>query len=90
MMQKTIDKMSDREFESILDQIGENDPDMIRLPDFMETLWALRAKEASKVIELNARIVNDHIEIEAPEGVAVHGNEVILGNHRIILNWAAT
>jgi hypothetical protein len=80
--------MSDREFESILDQIGENDPDMIRLPDFMETLWALCVKKATNVIELKAKLVNNHVEIEAPEGVAVHGNEIILGEHRIILNWA--
>jgi hypothetical protein len=34
--------------------------------------------------------VNNHIEIEASERVAVHGNEVILGNHHIILNWATS
>jgi hypothetical protein len=90
MIQKTIDAMNDREFESILDQIGENDSDMTRLPDFLETLWTLSTKKATNVIELKAKLVNDHIEIEAPEGVAAHGNEVILGNHHIILNWSTT
>lgn len=90
MIQKTIDAMGDQEFENILDQIGENDPDMMSLPDFMESLWKLCSKKATKVIELKAKLVNDHIEIEAPEGVAAHGNEVILGNHHIILNWSTT
>jgi len=90
MVQKTIDAMSNQEFESILDQIGENDPDMISLPDFMESLWKLCSKKTTQVIELKAKLVNDHLEIEAPEGVAAHGNEVILGNHRIILNWSTT
>ena len=42
---KPIDKMVDQEFETILDQISENDPDMISLSDFMETLWAIRSKK---------------------------------------------
>jgi len=86
---KPIDKMTDQEFEHLLDGIGENDPDMITLPDFMETLWALRSQSANTVIELTAKLIDDHIEIDAPEGVAVRGNEVILGNHRIILRWAS-
>ncbi|MGH7596633.1 MAG: hypothetical protein ACREOI_09785 [bacterium] len=81
-------KLTDREFDHVLDQIGENDPDMITLPDFMEILWALRSKSVNNVIELTAKLIDDHIVIEAPEGVAVQGNEVILGNHRIILRWA--
>jgi hypothetical protein len=88
MQLKPITKMADREFDNILDQIGDNDPDVITLPDFMETLWALRSNNVKKVIELTAKLIDDHIEIQAPEGVAVRGNEVILGNHRIILRWA--
>jgi hypothetical protein len=87
-MNKPIAKMSDQDFNAILDQIGENDPDMMTLPDFMEMLWALQSKTADHVIELTAKLIDNHIELEAPEGVAVRGNEVILGNHRIILRWA--
>jgi len=57
MMQRTIYTMSDREFESILDQIGENDPDMACLPDFIEVLWNLRNKKTTTVIELKAEFV---------------------------------
>lgn len=85
---KPISKMTDQEFDHILDQIGEKDPDTITLPDFMETLWMLHSKNVNNVIELTAKLIDDHIEIEAPEGVAVRGNEVILGDHRIILRWA--
>jgi len=85
---KPISKMTDQEFDHILDHIGEKDPDTITLPDFMETLWMLRSKNVNNVIELTAKLIDDHIEIEAPEGVAVRGNEVILGDHRIILRWA--
>jgi len=85
---KTIDNMNDQEFENTLDQIGANDPDMISAPDFMDTLWEMNSKNINNVIELTARIVNDHIQIEAPDGVAVRGNEVILGNQRIVIHWA--
>jgi len=80
--------MTDQEFDHLLDGIGEHDSDMITLPDFMETLWSLRPKSVNTVIELTAKLIDDHIEINAPEGVAVRGNEVILGNHRIILRLA--
>jgi hypothetical protein len=85
---KPIAKMTAQEFDAMLDQIGEQDSDMITLPNFMETLWALEKKKADEVIELTAKVVDDHIELEAPEGIAVFGNEVIVGNHRIVLRWA--
>jgi hypothetical protein len=88
MKMKSIDKMTDNEFDDILDQIGQNDPDGITLSDFMETLWALRSKAATNVIELTAKLVNDDLEIQAPEGVVARGNEVIIGKHRIILRWS--
>ena len=84
---KTIDNMTNQEFEHILDQIGDNDPEMISASDFMQTLWEIRSKDVNNIIELTARLRNDHVEIEAPDGVAVHGNEVILGNQRIIIHW---
>jgi len=85
---KTIDNMTDQEFEPILDQIGDKDPDMITATDFLETLWEICSKDVNDVIELTARLVDDHVEIEAPDGVAVRGNEVILGKQRIIIHWA--
>jgi len=88
MAMKTIDNMTNQEFEHILDQIGDQDPDMISATDFMATLWEIRSKDVNNVIELTARFKDDHVEIEAPDGVAVHGNEVILGNQRIIIHWA--
>jgi len=80
--------MTDQEFEPILDQIGDKDPDMITATDFLETLWEICSKDVNDVIELTARLVDDHVEIEAPDGVAVRGNEVILGKQRIIIHWA--
>ena len=85
---KPIDKMTDDEFDGVLDQIGQNAPDMITLTDFMQTLWELRVKASTNIIELSARLVEDRLELKAPEGVAVHGNEVIIGNHHIIVRWS--
>jgi len=90
MKPKTLDYMTDQEFDTILDKIGAEEPDRISATDFMETLWEICSKNASDVIELTAKLVDDHIEIEAPDGVAVHGNEIILGNQRIKINWACS
>ena len=84
----TFESMTDQEFVSIFDQIGDQDPDVISPSDFMETLWEIRSNDVENVIELTARLRNDHVEIEAPDGVAVHGNEVIFSNQRIIIHWA--
>lgn len=80
--------MTDQEFDNILDQIGEKDFERIAANEFMETLWELTSNQVDHVIELTARLVDDHVEIEAPDGVAVRGNEVILGKQRIIIHWA--
>jgi len=56
----------------------------------MDTLWELSSNQVDHVIELTARLVDDHVEIEAPDGVAVRGNEVILGKQRIKINWACS
>ena len=85
---KRIAKITDQEFDHLLDELGKHDPDMITLPDFMETLWSLHSKSVNNVIELTAKLIDNHIEIDAPEGVAVRGNEFIRGNQRIILRWA--
>lgn len=88
MKLKTIDNMTNQEFDTILDQVGTHDSDMITAADFMETLWEICSKNVNDVIELTAKLVDDHVEIEAPDGVAVRGNEVILGKQRIIIHWA--
>lgn len=87
---KTIENMTDLEFNNILDQIGDKELDMMSATNFMETLWEICSKHANDVIELTAKLVDDHIEIEAPDGVAVQGNEIILGKQRIKINWACS
>jgi len=88
MKLNSIENMTDQEFDNILDQIGDKEPDMISATDFMESLWEICSKNVNDVIELTAKLVDDHVEIEAPDGVAVRGNEVILGKQRIIIHWA--
>ena len=87
MKLKPIDQMSNNEFEAILDQIEDNDPDRISASSFMETLWAIVTKNITQVIEITAKRIDDRVEIEAPDGVAVRDNELIVGNHRIIIHW---
>jgi hypothetical protein len=45
-------------------------------------------RKATITIELTAKLVNDRVELKAPEGIPVKGNEIIVGNHRIIVHWS--
>lgn len=88
MALKTIDAMTNDEFDDVLDQIGRKDTGLTELATFMETLWDIRSKRATSIIELTAKLVDDRVELKAPEGIPVNGNEIIVGNHRIIVHWS--
>jgi hypothetical protein len=88
MALKTIDAMTNDEFDNVLGQIGRRNADMLGLSAFMETVWDIRSKRAASTIELTAKLVDDRIELKAPEGIPVKGNEIIVGNHRIIVHWS--
>lgn len=85
---KTIDEMTEQEFEALLDKIGEAEFDKLTLPSFMDMLWALQAERTEEVIELTVQLVGDNLQINAPEGVLTRGNEVMFDNKRIIVKWA--
>jgi len=87
---KPIDEMTEQEFEAFLDKIDEAEFEKLTLPSFMDMLWALQVERTEEVIELTVQLVEDNLQVKAPEGVLIRGNEVMFDNKRIIVRWAGT
>ncbi len=74
----------DRAFESF---IG-NDDEQITASAFFETLAEIEHEREEKVIELQACVVGDQLRFTPSPDVAVNGNEIVLGNQRIVVRMA--
>jgi hypothetical protein len=82
--------MSEHEFEALLDIISASEFDHLSLPSFMDTLWALEAAQTPDVIEVTATIEGEILRLTAPDGVIVHGHEIIVNGKRIVVKLAET
>jgi hypothetical protein len=89
MEPKSFDEMSEPEFEALLDKISEGTFDDLTFPSFMDTLWALETARAQEVIEVTATVDADGLRLSGPEGVIVHGNEIIVNGKRIVVRLAS-
>ena len=87
MQIKSIDEMTTDEFESFLVQVQEAEFDPLSFPAFMDMLWALQAERTDEVIEISAKLVDGDLCIETSSELPVRGNELILGNKRIVIKW---
>jgi hypothetical protein len=89
MEPKSFDEMAEPEFEALLDNITEGTFDDLTLPSFMDTLWALETARAQEVIEVTATVEADGLRLSGPEGIIVHGNEIIVNGKRIVVKLAS-
>jgi len=83
MERKTLEEMSEEEFDALLDKIEDDDYDKVTPQAFGEALWALQEQKAEKVIELTAEVVEGSLHFEPTQVIPVNGNEIILGNTRV-------
>mgnify|MGYP002784180346 CR=1 FL=1 len=74
----------DRAFQSFIN----NDDEQVTANTFFETLAEIERERAEKVIELQAHLVGDQLEFIPSPDVAVNGNEIVLGNQRIVVRMA--
>lgn len=74
----------DRAFESF---IGD-DEEQITVSTFFETLAEIEHERAEKVIELEAQVIGNQLLFAPSPDVAVNGNEIVLGNQRIVVRMA--
>jgi hypothetical protein len=55
---------------------------------FFEVMAEVDRERAQKTIELQAKIVEGKLHFVASPDITVHGNEIVWGNQRIVVNMS--
>jgi hypothetical protein len=53
---------------------------------FFQVLADIERERVQRTIELQAKIVEGKLQFEPSPEIFVHGNEIVLGNQRIVVN----
>jgi hypothetical protein len=92
MSEKLITDMSYGEFESLIDSYidrSAQEGDEMPAATFFELLFEQAARRVKETIEVEGDIVGDQLILRVPAGVEtavqVRGNEILVGNQRIVV-----
>jgi hypothetical protein len=92
MSEKLITEMSYGEFESLVDNYIDRSAqvdDEMPASTFFELLFEQAARRVKETIEVEGDIVGDQLILRVPPGVEtavqVRGNEILVGNQRIVV-----
>jgi hypothetical protein len=55
---------------------------------FFQVLAEIERERAQKTIELQAKIIEGKLRFEASPEIYVHENEIVFGNHRIVVKMS--
>lgn len=80
--------MSKARFDRAFENFIRNDQEQITASTFFETLAEIEQDRAEKTIELQASIVGGQLQFTPSPDVTVKGNEIVLGNQRIVVRMA--
>ena len=82
---KTIDEMTEEEFDSLLDDITEAKFDQVTPEAFLEAMGALEMYQRPCVIELSGTYADGDVLFDTPTMLPVQKNTVIVGQTKIVL-----
>ncbi len=77
--------MNKARFDSAFENFIRNDEEQITARAFFETLAEIEQERAEKTIESQASIVGGQLQFTPSPDVTVNGNEIVLGNQRIVV-----
>lgn len=89
MNQPTFRDIDSAELETVLDHVFSEDFGDLTADQFFEGLAALDTVEPTHQIEIPTRIENGHLVLQEVEGVKVKGNEIWVGDKRLVLRLQA-
>lgn len=81
--------MSKQRFDKAFAKFIQQDPEKITPPTFFQTLAEIERARATKTIELHAKIVAGQLQFTPSPDVSVHGNEIVLGQQRIVVQMSS-
>ncbi len=80
--------MSKKRFDQAFAQFIQQNDEKITPPTFFEALAEIERERAPKTIDLQAAIVDGQLQFAPSPELAVHANEIRLGNQRIVVHVA--
>ncbi|MEK7830101.1 MAG: hypothetical protein AAB401_03400 [Acidobacteriota bacterium] len=81
--------MSKQRFDQAFTQFIAQDEEQITPPTFFQTLAEIERERTTKTIELQAEMVNGQLQFTPSPELSVRGNEIVLGEQRIVVHVSA-
>ncbi len=78
--------MSKKRFDQAFAKFIRRNEEKITPQTFFQVLVEIERERAQKTIELEARIVEGQLQFAPSPEISVHGNEILLGQQRIVVH----
>ncbi|HKI36904.1 MAG TPA: hypothetical protein VKA46_33940 [Gemmataceae bacterium] len=78
--------MSKARFDTAFRKFLKGGEERVRPKTFFQLIAEIERERAQKPIQLRARLVGGKLKFEPSSEVAVHGNEIVVGNQRIVVD----
>jgi hypothetical protein len=85
MVAKTIDEMSEAEFESLLDDVTDAKFDQVTPEAFVTAMGALEVYQNPRTVELSGTYANGEVVFDTPAMLPVQKNAITIGQTTIIV-----
>ena len=88
-MKPTFDEMTEKEFMQTMEAYINRDVDAVPVDTFFEWLANVERTRAEEVIEMTVSVQGNQVALQGPEGLVIQGNELVLGNRRLVFKAAS-
>jgi hypothetical protein len=85
MTEKTIARMSDGEFDALVEQFIERGEDRVPLSTFMQVMADVAEQRQAREVALTGRVVNGEVIFDTPAPVVVAKNTLYVGDTKVTL-----
>jgi len=86
MRGKKIEDLNEAEFRGMLSYMASEAFDEMTVKEFFDVLAEMEEADETDIVELTAHIEKGQLVLEQPAPVSVVGNEIHLGDKRIVIN----
>jgi hypothetical protein len=82
---KTNNRMSDPEFDELIEQFIERGEDKVTLPTFLSVMAEVAEQRKAHEVELTGSVVNGELIFDTPTRLPVAVNTIYVGDTKIVL-----
>ncbi len=85
MKGKKIEDLDEAEFRGMLSYMASEEFDNMTVSEFFDVLAEMEEADETELVELTAHVEEGQLILEQPAPVPVAGNEILLGDKRIVI-----